>query len=749
MKTATGNSALPGLRSLAIFLLLILLLPSAKAQAAGEVGLYWDAALTENTTLVDPIPGVVTGYLVLRDPEATAGIVAWELCLDMAQRGQFFDWQLGGQAINLEDPPCFVVGLAEPLLPGGDTVVLATFGFLATEFRPIVFTAGPTPIPSLPGQMSFIRADAAADLQVLGTVTGTPEIAWINPDNPWPEIEPAVVDFGIQPVALETRLSFTVTNAGGGSLELDVGLLAGCAAFALPDLSGPITLAQGESTTITAAFTPPAVGDYACAVGLGGQLPTVALQGSGRESVRSYTVSTTRYFGSVGVGGSKVLSAILSNTGEVPLVVAPELPGCSDVFAIVAGGEPGTVAPGSMRVVNVQFSPTEFDTVRCDLEFGPDIDPVTLIGSGRDPVIGFDVPTTIYFGYVLVGERLTREVVIANTGEIPFTVAPVLTDCGENFEFETGSGVPFTLAPGESGTVRVVCTPQRQAVLACTLGLGPDLPAVALDARGVLVDTNWDITPARVVFPVTLPGALRDTTIVVTYSGLDSLAIDPYLITAGGAFSILSGDGARLLGPNDQAEIVIRFVPTTEIGYATSLSVGDVLPLVALSGTGGQPFSSCAVTPTTLDFGGFLINNSRSREFVITNTGNQPLYVAPGTVSPGYSVSGSPRRLNAGQAATYTVTLTPPGDGVWDGVITTGDALCPEVLCTGTGNYPDVAGNDLVGIFFDPGFSLNEIDLSVYTPHIAYVVLFNPTGASVVSGWECAIELAGRVEASD
>ncbi|MDX2474975.1 MAG: choice-of-anchor D domain-containing protein, partial [Candidatus Krumholzibacteria bacterium] len=183
--------------------------------------------------------------------------------------------------------------------------------------------------------------------------------------------------------------------------------------------------------------------------------------------------------------------------------------------------------------------------------------------------------------------------------------------------------------------------------------------------------------------------------------------------------------------------------------YATSLSVGDILPLVAVSGTGGQPVSSCAVTPTALDFGSFLINNSRSREFVITNTGNQPLDIAPSTVSPGYSVSGSPRRLNAGQAATYTVTLTPPGEGVWDGVITTGEALCPEVFCTGTGNYPDVAGNDLVGIFFDPGFSLNEIDLPVYRLHTAYVVLFNPTGGGAVSGWECAIELVGRVNALD
>ena len=831
---------------LALTLALLTLSPTSSAIAQDQIGIYWDAAYTQDTLEVSQLPGVATGHIVLANPVATAGIIGWEFCVNVDGEILFLSWDLAGQAINLEAPPCFVVGLADPLPPVGNAILLASFECLVSQLPPVTFSVGPTPIPSVPGEMVYIPADQPNALVPLGTVTGTPEVAWINPNNPAPEFDVQSLDFGVQPTGLTSTKVFTVTNAGGGVLDIDLQLSAGCEGFTLPGVSGPVSLLPGESTTVHVAFAPLAVQPYACNVELGPFHPTVSLQGAGREPVFSYTLTSALRFGEVALGQSKTLSVALRNTGEVPLPVVPELLGCGAEFSIAAGAEPDTVQPAGLKYINVRFSPTAEDTFSCALWLADNLDQVALSGTGADLLLSFDAPSAVDFGTTYVGGQVTKYVSIINDGEGAFSVTPSLLGCGEEFVLVSGEfqvtlypggshtvgvrflpsavdsfacelllgdivdqvhlagigrepvlsyvsptlldygtvqigafaerrariynngeaafdinpalvgcsgdmsivsgGTPRTLASGQWVDVTTRFQPTTPDSLVCQLDLGATVPPVLLRGIGIEAVPSWTVTPENLNFLTTAEGDSRTETVQIVNTGLTVLDLDVQMVDETLGFSVESGGGPRLLPPQGALDIFVRFAPLVAGTFATELSLGTELPAVPVTGSAGEIIESCGVTPTSIDFGTTTIGVPQSRTVTVTNTGNQLLSVGPSTTSAYYDVEGSPKNLLPGETADYTVTFLPVLEGTWSGKITMGGSgVCSEVTCTGTAVYSGVAGDDLLGVFFDVGFSENTHVLPAGHFGEAFVVLYNPSDPTGVVVWELALNLIGDV----
>jgi hypothetical protein len=92
---------------------------------------------------------------------------------------------------------------------------------------------------------------------------------------------------------------------------------------------------------------------------------------------------------------------------------------------------------------------------------------------------------------------------------------------------------------------------------------------------------------------------------------------------------------------------------------------------VGLSGTGGAP-GQLSVSPTTLNFGNVLVNQSASLNGTLTATGASVTINSGTSNSSEFVLSGItlPKTLAAGQSATFTVTFTPNSSGAANATLT-------------------------------------------------------------------------------
>jgi hypothetical protein len=103
---------------------------------------------------------IVTGYLVLQYPSNHSGAAGWEGCLDLDGDAQFVDFAIEGQYVNVETPPCFMVGIGGAPLPYSPGILLASFRFMvSTPWSQVYVLFGPTRRPSLEGYSAWIPWD--------------------------------------------------------------------------------------------------------------------------------------------------------------------------------------------------------------------------------------------------------------------------------------------------------------------------------------------------------------------------------------------------------------------------------------------------------------------------------------------------------------------------------------------------------------------------------------------------------------
>ena len=122
-------------------------------------------------------------------------------------------------------------------------------------------------------------------------------------------------------------------------------------------------------------------------------------------------------------------------------------------------------------------------------------------------------------------------------------------------------------------------------------------------------------------------------------------------------------------------------------------AVGGVSVVGAISGVcecyPGAPPAPCTVSPTSIDFGGVIVGNSRDRSFTITNNSGESLTGDVTESCAHYSVeSGGSYNLSPGQSQTVTVRFAPESEGTHTCTIDLGNAMCRSVFCTGVGVPP-------------------------------------------------------------
>ncbi len=564
----------------ASFLALLLILPGA-LRAADTLGLWYDTGYTQNEDTGNVFPHMGELYLVLHEP-STTGVGGWECKMVTDGPATMLGWDLEGLAVNFSDPPSFTVGLGAPLPPDTD-VLLATAHFMVTGQGPVVWSLVPTYYASIPGHMAYIPFEDPNILLPLATNTGVPEVAWYNREMPVCTLSNPLLDFFAQPIGVETLLTLTVRNDGGGTLWVDPQIDPACDGFHVVSGGGLSGLAAGQELAVKVGFSPTAVMNYACELDLGTDCGPIPLTGSGREPIIAGLVTPNPVdFGTwlTGTTGERVVS--VRNTGEIPLDVQVQPGAGCEAFNISPTSF--TLPAGSVSLV-IHFTPPAAGDYTCTVELNPAIPPLVMSGSARDPVVGWSVsPLTVNFGAVgLSSGMVTRPVGVYNTGEAPQALDLSLADPDGVFSIVSPTDLRPVVQPGANLVVTMGFTPATLGDHVGVLHLGGGAPDVSLNGTATEPTAGCGVTTTLLDFGDAAVGSQATRSLRVNNTGNTVLSFAPtadcpeYTVTAGPAS----------IAPGSFGWFTIVFRPAAVGQVDCLLNLGpDVCAQVVLTGNG-------------------------------------------------------------------------------------------------------------------------------------------------------------------
>jgi len=202
-------------------------------------------------------------------------------------------------------------------------------------------------------------------------------------------------------------------------------------------------------------------------------------------------------FGPVTVGATVLQAFTVENTGSADLDVAGTQitgPDAAD-FAIVSGGGPFVLAPGTQQVIEIEFTPGSVGPKSADFEIASD-DPdtpllvVPLTGEGvaaGAPDIAVTPPSFDY-GAVTVGDTALQAFTVENVGSADLDVSATSITGADAADFAIVSGGgAFTLAPAAQQVIEIEFTPGSVGPKSAALEIAsddPDTPLLAVPLAG-------------------------------------------------------------------------------------------------------------------------------------------------------------------------------------------------------------------------------------------------------------------------
>jgi len=208
------------------------------------------------------------------------------------------------------------------------------------------------------------------------------DIGWTLIEPPVCSVYPTSIDFGSVEIPGSKDSTFTIRNAGGGTLTGSV--TESCTDYSIVSGGGAFSLAADESVVVTVRFEPASAGTKNCTIQTGTDCSDVVCTGLGTEPPPVCLVDPdTLDFGVVIVGDSLDLMFDIVNTGGGTLngTVSDT---CS-YFDVVAGAGAYALAADETLHVTVRFKPQAGGTFECWVETGTaDCADVYCSGTGDD-----------------------------------------------------------------------------------------------------------------------------------------------------------------------------------------------------------------------------------------------------------------------------------------------------------------------------------------------------------------------------
>lgn len=377
---------------------------------------------------------------------------------------------------------------------------------------------------------------------------------------------------------------------------------------------------------------------------------------------------------------SPTATLTLNNTGELDLTIEALALAGDDAaaFQLVPPDRSGaTIRPRESLTVGLRFRPTATRGYLASLAVRSN-DPsrrvlsVGLVGAGKAPRI--QVGEQLAFGPVVVGERATRQLVIANIGDDELRIGALRPD-GATLGPSVELPASLTVAPGSAVAVAVAVAPTRAGEQAGTLTIDsddPDRPSVTVTLAATGVQPKIGLT-ARLEFADTPRGrASRPLDVIVWNAGAAPLRIAGLELAGaspGDFEAALDALRGAVVEPAQSRTLAVTFRPTAGGDRDAALSIRSNdpdQPTVTCALAGSCRFPAIEVG-TIAPFGPLAVGETSTPvDLALTNHGDAPLrldLLALGGVDRcafDLDVSGIPdEAIPAGETRTLRLTTRP------------------------------------------------------------------------------------------
>lgn len=287
-----------------------------------------------------------------------------------------------------------------------------------------------------------------------GLASGAPGTGTVGTLSP----SPSQVAFGNTKVGSNQTSTVTLSNSGGTALTITKATLSG-AGFSMSNLTLPLTLNAGNTTSATITFAPTGSGNFSGSVTFAttaNQANSTAVLPFSGEGLAPGTLSpnpSSLAFESIQVGGNNSLSETLTNTGGSAVTIS-QATASGTGFSVSGVNLPVTLAANQSVTFNAIFAPSSAGAATGTLSIvsGDSNSPLSIPLSGTGLAAGALAanPTTLAFGSVQAGNSTNLSETLTNTGGSTINISQAnLT--GAAFAI-SGLTLPLNLTANQSVT---------------------------------------------------------------------------------------------------------------------------------------------------------------------------------------------------------------------------------------------------------------------------------------------------------
>jgi len=515
-------------------------------------------------------------------------------------------------------------------------------------------------------------------------------------------VNPLSMDFGSVPMGSNKTLTFTATNNGTSNITVSSVTLS-APQFILSKPSIPVTVAAGQSATLSVVFAPTASGTVTGSVTIASDASNssvaVSLQGAGVGAGQLSESPATLSFGSLPIGNNQTLAETLTNVGNSSTTISQAtVTGAG--FTLSGWSLPVTLAVGQSTSFNVVFAPQASGTVNGNVSIVSDAinSPLNLAvsGAGLAPGSLSANPPSISFSNVQVGNNRSVSETLTNSSGSSVTITQA-APTGVGFSV-SGLSLPVTLAAGQGATFNVVFTPQSAGNVSGNLVVSSNAsnPTLNIPLSGSAIQPGTlTPNPSSIDFGNVQVGNNKSVTETITNTGGADVNISQAKATGTG-FSINGINPPLTLTAGQSITFNVVFTPPSAASDSGNLAItsdaSNPTLNIPLSGI-GTPAAQLAVNPTSLNFGNVVVGNSAQQTAQLLASGATVTVSSVNVSNADFTVSGLsfPVTIPAGQGAQFTVTFRPQSTGVTSGTasFTSNASNSPTVLSvSGTGTQP-------------------------------------------------------------
>jgi hypothetical protein len=344
----------------------------------------------------------------------------------------------------------------------------------------------PTTAGSLPGTVTISSDAPASPSTVALTGTGVAGAVVLSAN-------PTSLAFGNVNAGASSSKSVTLTNGGTGNVTISQ-VTVSATDVSTSGVATPVTLAPGQSQTMTVAFTPTAaetVTGNIIVTNSQGTSTVVAVGGTGLQAAIGLTPSSAN-FGSVPVGSTNSQTIQIGNTGNGVLTIT-QASVTGSGFSTTGLTLPLSINPGRSSTFNAQYQPSAVGAASGSISLvsnaatSPIMVTLTAIGVAATQILSLST-NAVSFGSLDTGTNSTQTVSVTNTGNTNVQISQ-FTVGGAGYSL-SGATAPVTLTPSQGMTFNIIFSPTVAGSVSGTVTItsnGTSSPAtISLSGDGVV-----------------------------------------------------------------------------------------------------------------------------------------------------------------------------------------------------------------------------------------------------------------------